>query len=106
MEYNDKKQQLGLLRYGDMTIAPTLRNSTTVILYIDFYVTMNTSTSLPRQILEYFIEFANNLAINIKDQCYIDEAIVVGALYLAIVALQKTIQDYYAKFSNAFCLGK
>ena len=56
-----------MLRYGDMASAPTSHNSTTVILYIDFYVTMNTYTSQPRWILDYYIEFANNLAINIKD---------------------------------------
>ena len=54
-----------------MTSAPTLRDSTTVLLYINFCETMNTYTSLPRQILDYYIEFANNLAINFNNWCYI-----------------------------------
>ena len=54
-----------------MTSAPTPCDSTTVILYINFYVTMKTYTSLPRQILENYREFANNLAINFKNWVYI-----------------------------------
>ena len=77
-----------------MASAPTLRDSTMVILYIDFYVTMSTYTSLPRQILEYYIEFANNLAINFNNWCYIDEDITIGASYLTIVAMQKTTRAY------------
>ena len=81
-----------------MASAPTSHNSTTVILYIDFYVTMNTYTSLPRQILEYYKEFANNLAINFNNWCYIGWDIAVGASYLAIVTMKKTTQAYCVTF--------
>ena len=59
---------------------------------------MYTYTSLPRRILEYCIEFANNLAINFNIWCYIGRDIAVGALYLAIVAMQKTTQAYRVNF--------
>ena len=89
MKDNGKKQQLGPQSYGDMTSAPTPRDSTTVILQIGFCETMNPYTSLPRRILENYREFANNLAINFKNCVYIGVVIAVGASYLAIVALQK-----------------
>ena len=81
-----------------MASAPTLRDSTTVILYIDFCVIMYTYTSLLRQILEYYKEFANDLAINFNNWCYIGEVIAVGASYLTIVASQKTTRAYRVNF--------
>ena len=81
-----------------MASAPTLCNSTTVILYINFYVTMNTYTSLPRQILENYREFANNLAINFNNWCYIGGDIAVGASYLTIVATGKPTRSYRVNF--------
>ena len=87
-----------MLHYGDMTIAPTPCNSTTAILLISFCVTMYTYTSLLRQILDYYIEFANNLAINFNNWCYIGRDIAVGALYQTIVATQKNNTSVLRKF--------
>ena len=69
-----------------------------MILYIDFCVTMSTYTSLPRRNLGYYIEFANDLAINFYNWCYIGRDIAVGASYLAIVATKKTTRAYRANF--------
>ena len=86
------------MRYDDMTSALTPCNSTTVILLIDFCVTMHLNASLPHQILDYYIRFAIDLAINIKNWCYIDEDITVGTLYLAIVVTRQTTQAYCVNF--------
>ena len=50
------------------------------------------------QTLENYIEFANNLAINIKIWVYIDWDIAIGASYLTIVATQKTTRAYRVNF--------
>ena len=67
---------------------------------------MHLSHGLLHQILEYYSEFAVDLAINIKNWVDIDDIIAVGASYLTLVAMQKATQEYCVKFSDTVRPGK